>query len=228
MELYAAMALEGDTDGSKIGLNDYPTPGGYEPNAFRQALNEKIIRHYYTREIGMETIGLFTWAVRRRMWEIMPLYVQVYESELIKFDPLSSVKLDTTREDTASEHTERSSNNSTVSGGTSGSRSVNSEFPQAMLQPDEDYASQGADVTSASNNTSEGNGQDAGDTATTGNGTSTTSGYQGAASDLLLKYRATFLNVDMLVIRELADCFLQIWDNGEEYLPADSVLFNLF
>lgn len=37
-------------------------------------------------------------------------------------------------------------------------------------------------------------------------------GYEGTnASDLLLKFRETFLNIDMLVINDLEDLFLQLW-----------------
>lgn len=38
-----------------IGLNDYPI----FDEAYRNTLNNKIIRHYYTREIGAETVGRF-------------------------------------------------------------------------------------------------------------------------------------------------------------------------
>ena len=37
-------------------------------------------------------------------------------------------------------------------------------------------------------------------------------GYEGTnASDLLLKFRETFLNIDMLVIGDLEDLFFQLW-----------------
>ena len=36
--------------------------------------------------------------------------------------------------------------------------------------------------------------------------------YEGtSASDLLLKFRETFLNIDMLVINDLEDLFFQLW-----------------
>jgi hypothetical protein len=38
---------------SDIGLDDYPI----FQEAYRETLNNKIIRHYYTREIGAETVG---------------------------------------------------------------------------------------------------------------------------------------------------------------------------
>src|SRR5690625_6824095 len=75
-----------------IGLDTYPI---FDEN-YRQALNDKIIDHYWNREIGQETIGMFQLAMRRKMKEVMPYYTQVYESEVIKFDPISTFKTDAT------------------------------------------------------------------------------------------------------------------------------------
>lgn len=227
IELWRVLELEDDPgDGSSIGLDAYPIPKrlpeGIDAYGFRDALNRKIINHYWNREIGMETISLFTFALRRRMAEVMPLYVQVYESELLEFDPLSSVKLTTDRDDTAGEKTTRKSTNTADSDASSGSKNLNSDFPQAELDLDAafQYATSGANAISASKTNTTGSGEDDAESESTAKGTSTTAGYQGAVSDLLTRFRATFLNVDMLVIGELSDCFLQVWDNGEEYLPA--------
>lgn len=73
---------------NKIGLADYPI---FNEN-YREELNNKIIRHYYFREIGLETAELFRWYMRREMFEIMPYYNQLYESEMIakQMEPLLS------------------------------------------------------------------------------------------------------------------------------------------
>lgn len=57
----------------------------------RALLFKKILLKYYTREIGYETVGLWKLKLNQRMMEIMPYYNQLYESELIKFDPLKNV-----------------------------------------------------------------------------------------------------------------------------------------
>ena len=54
---------------------------------YRKVLNNKIIRHYYTREIGFETVGLWRFKLNTKMKEIMPYFNQLYESELLHFDP---------------------------------------------------------------------------------------------------------------------------------------------
>lgn len=55
---------------------------------YRSVLETKIIKHYYTREIGAETVGLWKHFLDRRMNEIMPYYNKLYESELLEFNPL--------------------------------------------------------------------------------------------------------------------------------------------
>jgi len=62
-----------------------------ETQEHRTLLFKKILLHYYTREIGYETVGLWKLKLNQRLMEIMPYYNQLYESELIKFDPLKNV-----------------------------------------------------------------------------------------------------------------------------------------
>ena len=57
----------------------------------RADLYQKILAHYYTREIGYETVGLWKLKLNQRMMEIMPYYNKLYESELIEFDPMTNV-----------------------------------------------------------------------------------------------------------------------------------------
>lgn len=55
---------------------------------YRSVLESKILKHYYTREIGEETVGLWKLRLDARMNEIMPYYNKLYESELLQFNPL--------------------------------------------------------------------------------------------------------------------------------------------
>lgn len=61
--------------------------------AYRPVLETKIIRHFYTREIAAETVGLWKLWLESRMNEIMPYYNQLYKSELLEFNPLYDVDL---------------------------------------------------------------------------------------------------------------------------------------
>ena len=69
-----------------------------ETEAHRALLFKKILLHYYTREIGYETVGLWKLKLNQKMMEIMPYYNQLYESELIEFDPLKNVDVTHTHE----------------------------------------------------------------------------------------------------------------------------------
>ena len=72
--------------GYPLNLNNYPI---FNEN-YREILNNKIINHYYFREIGQETADRFNFCLARKMDEIMPYYNQLYMSEMIKFDPIST------------------------------------------------------------------------------------------------------------------------------------------
>lgn len=72
--------------GYKLALDSYPI----WDEEYRPYLNQKIIDHYYFREIGQETPDRFNFFLRRKMNEIMPYYNKLYESELIEFDPLAT------------------------------------------------------------------------------------------------------------------------------------------
>lgn len=61
--------------------------------AYRNVLCKKILKHYYTREICEETVGLWKFRLDTRMNEIMPYYNQLYRSELLEFNPLYDVDI---------------------------------------------------------------------------------------------------------------------------------------
>lgn len=63
---------------------------------YRNVLCTKILRHYYTREIGLETYGLWKLKLQTKLNEIMPYYNKLYESELYKYNPLHDVDMTTT------------------------------------------------------------------------------------------------------------------------------------
>lgn len=76
------------SQGYHFNLDNYPI---FDEN-YRKILNQKIINHYWFREIGQETPDRFNWMLAVKMDEIMPYYNQLYASQLIDFDPLESDK----------------------------------------------------------------------------------------------------------------------------------------
>lgn len=65
---------------------DFPFPIFDED--YREPLCKKILKHYYTREIGEETVGLWKLRLDAKMNEIMPYFNKLYNSELVAIDPL--------------------------------------------------------------------------------------------------------------------------------------------
>lgn len=196
-----------------IGLNHYPI---FDTN-YRAGLNGKIIDRYLNREIGMESIPLFTHAVRRKMNEIMPYFNKLYASEQIAYDPLSTIDISTITNAVSLQTGTSSAESDAVTNATGASRSVNSETPQSVLNGSGDYATSMGDVNSTSDNTSTGT-QTGTETANAENdSTSQTQGYQGVASDLIMRYRESLLNIDLMVLNELEELFMLVWDNDDSF-----------
>lgn len=72
--------------------------------SYRLPLEIKILRHYYTREISEETVGLWKLRLSDRLNIIMPYYNDLYKSATLEFNPFYDVDL--TRD-----HTGESENN---------------------------------------------------------------------------------------------------------------------
>lgn len=71
----------------------------YDPT-HKEELETKIIEHYYVREIGAETPGLFKLYLRRTMREIMPYFNELYRSAALEYNPLHDVDVTRTHEGT--------------------------------------------------------------------------------------------------------------------------------
>lgn len=71
--------------------------------AYRLVLERKIIYHFYTREIGLETVGLWKLKLRTKLNEIMPYYNILYNILAKDFDPLKNVDVKIKRDGTDTE-----------------------------------------------------------------------------------------------------------------------------
>ena len=179
--------------------------------AYRSVIEKKILKHFYTREIGAETVGLWKLWLNTRMNEIMPYYNKLYKSELLDFNPLYDV--DMTRERTVSnDGTTVSSGNSQTSV-SSNDNSYYSDTPQGGVGILHDLQY----LTNATMDNGEV--ETAGTTSNNSTINNTeeylerVSGKNGGTSyaKMLEEYRATFLNIDLQVINELNDLFMNLW-----------------
>lgn len=70
-----------------IGLKNYPI----WDETHREILNKKIINHYKYREIGFETPGRFIDELNIKMDEIMPYYIELYNTTMYEYNPIHNV-----------------------------------------------------------------------------------------------------------------------------------------
>lgn len=178
-------------------------------NAKAKDLCTKIIKHYYMREIGFETIELWKMKLDEKLNLIMPFYNQLYASEeLNKDNPLENHNLvdsstRNTTSDSTSESTETGSSNTNQ-------RMVVQDTPSSNLG-DEDYASGITDtinnISSTGNdkNTANGNVEDVYNRNVHG-----LSNY--SKQDMLERYRQNMMNIDENIVRDLYDLFMLVID----------------
>lgn len=164
---------------------------------YRNVLCTKILMHYYTREIGLETVGLWKLKLRTRLNEVMGYFNQLYKSALLEFNPLYDV-----------DYTRRYDRDVDTSGGNSGVEMF-SDTPQGALNVNDLFVSENnaTYLTNATKNSGNYNGN------TTEGYLETVQGKQGGVSysRMIQEYRKTFINVDMKVIESLSDLFMNLW-----------------
>lgn len=224
--------------GVKVWDFDYPS---YYQGDQKAAFEQKVLDHFWTRQIGQETVGRFLLYFRRTVREIMPYYIQRYESvDLMKdpeIRPLDNYNMieeyESERSDTntgSSKVTGTSSNQETNSStGKTGGINVRSDTPQESLlipvgtdgnvqltyatEVEQNRGLSDSEVSTDSETATESTSED----QSTGNGSETHKltrrGNIGVTTyaQLLEGYRQTFLNIDMEVIKELESCFLGVF-----------------
>ena len=178
---------------------------------YKSVLFPKILLHYYTREIGFETVGLRKLKLNTKLKEILPYYNKLYESELLKFDPMHNVGLERTHivqhvgEDEGAD-VRQNKNDGTV-------RNLYSDTPQGALNgvESEEYLTDARKVTTDNSDTTVG--QSNGRNSYTDVYQELLAGNNGSSNyaKLLRDFRDSFLNIDMMVINELSGLFMKLW-----------------
>lgn len=213
-----------------LGLADYPvwSDGKVVTGACeeRTRINNKIIRHYYMREIGMETIALFTWYLRDAMQNIMPYYNQLFESAELITDPLKEFEESMaeaheetrdTDETTTSKNVRDRTENTTYS-----DTNIYSETPENMIPTGEvknlkyatnvTYDDSTTGVTEDTTDTGEGalnRGENIGYT-----GKRSRYGRNASQMELVRQFREQIRNIDFELIRdpEIQSCFMMVYE----------------
>lgn len=172
----------------------------------KEKLARKIVDHYYVREIGLETVGLFKLKAKVAMQEIMEEKLPLIYSAAIKYDPLVNV-------DYVEDYDSSSSNNQTgKSKGSTSGLNVSSDTPQGQISKAAilggSYASStGASESEAVNeDVSNSNGSQSYTKHVKGN-----SGVSATAQKMVQQYRENIIMIDRDIIKDLASLFMGIY-----------------
>lgn len=164
----------------------------------KERLADKILDHYYMREIGAETVALFKHYAKVAMREIMEEKLPLIYSAAIKYDPLVNV-------DYAETYSGASSGNST---GSSTGLTLNSDTPQGKVSKSDvlsgEYVSSTTGNEVTDNNTTSGSEEYI--KKVKGN-----SGVSATAQRMIQQYRDNIIMIDRDIIEDLADIFMVIY-----------------
>lgn len=164
----------------------------------KEKLAQKIIDHYFMREIGFETVALFKHQVKVAMQEIMEEKLPLIYSASIKYDPLVNV-------DFTEEYSGQNAGNSTSN---SSGLTVQSDTPQGQINKSAILAGNYASSTSANDidDTTATSGTEKYTKTTRGN-----SGVSATAQKMVQQYRENIIMIDRDIIRDLGSLFMSIY-----------------
>ena len=168
----------------------------------KDKLAKKIVDHYYMREIGQETIGLFKHYAKVTMQEIMEEYLPLIYSASIEYDPLINVNYTETFERTANVDSSGSSNSSGLG--------VASDTPQGQISKQAILTGSYASSTSANENevTSSSGSETSEDYTKTIKGNS---GVSATAQKMIEQYRDNIRAIDKEIIEKLEPLFMGLY-----------------
>lgn len=185
-------------------MDSYPI---FDEN-YRETLNNNILNHYYENEIGFETAPLFRFYLNQKLNEIMPYYNELYKVQKKLIDEnllLNNVNI--TEQLTGSNTTQSSSESTSNSNG----KNLFQDTPQGELSStDIDDQKWATNLTLNNNNIND-------ESSASGSGTNeyikTIVGNNGGKFniDVLNDIKNNLMNIDLMIINELYDLFMQIF-----------------
>lgn len=172
----------------------------------KEKLAQRIIDHYFTREIGTDAVGQFILFTKDKMNEIMETYAPLIYSASIKYDPLVNVNFTEEYSGTTGSNSQ-SSSSSTGSGLT-----VNSDTPQGEISKSQILQGRYASSTGANetenkvNDTSTNNGNENYTKTTRGN-----SGVSATSQAMIKQYRDIIRAINTEIVYELEPLFMGLY-----------------
>lgn len=176
--------------------------------AYKKEFETKILRHFYTMEIGFENDVIWKFMLENKIKEIMPEINQLWKSYNLDYNILENYKIvetinrDNTTNMTSEINSTDNSNNQTTA--------KFYDTPQSQINTIGDFLTSQNENLVKNDNTS--------NTKNKQNGTGnekvnrTSSGNTGVSpARLIEEYRSAIINIDMIVISRLNELFMLLW-----------------
>ena len=185
-----------------FGLKSYPI---FDEN-YRDTLNNNILNHYFENEIGFETANLFKFYLNQKMNEIMPYYNTLYENQNKILDSMFD-NVDIKEEFIRNTN----SNANSTSASNSNNKNLFQDTPQGKLDTTDIDNQEWATNISFNKGTI----NDSSNTTGTSdeNYIKHIKGNNGNKYkvEMLSTIKNNLLNIDMLIINDLNELFMQIF-----------------
>lgn len=203
----------------------------FQDKEYKEIFEKKFLYHFFTREIGLETYGLWKLKLQTKLQEIMPKYNKMYEAENIKFNPFHDTDLITTSQNIDNSQNKGTSKINSASESTNKGRNEDngktkirtSETPAGIIDQVEsdrymsNYTSNQNDNVAKSEQSGNSKNLSTGENYSEMNSTSDyIQKIQGKSSGtsmsrLLVEYRESLINIDLQIFDELEELFMQLW-----------------
>lgn len=173
-------------------------------------LADRIINHFYLREVGQEAPGAFRLMLKDKLDEIMETYAPLIYSASIKYDPLVNVNFS----ETFDRNSDSNSTSNTNSTGSSTGLTISSDTPQGQVnKPD---ILEGKYATSTAGTEGESSASDSTNTSGTGNEhyvrtTKGNSGVSATSQAMIRQYRDIIRALNTEIVYELEPLFMGIY-----------------
>ena len=184
----------------------------------KDRLAEKIVDHYYMREIGFETIPLFKHYAKVTMQEIMEEKLPLIYTTALSYDPLINVDYTETFKRVAEGTANSTGNSNSNSNSNSSGLNVSSDTPQGQINKQEILNGKYASSTNASE--TESNIKDETNTTSDSKNNSEEeytrhfTGNQGISATyqaMIKQFRENIVAVDRQIIKELGSLFMGLY-----------------
>ena len=191
---------------------------------YRKTLNHNILYHYYENEIGFETAPLFRLYLNQKLNEIMPYYNELYKAQKKLIDEnllLNNVNLTENLQGTNTNNTSTQSISSSqsTSNGTSNNKNLFQDTPQGQISSTDIENQTWATNLTLDKNTTNNTIND----TSSNNGSANVSGTNAYIKtiignnggkfniDILNDIKDKLMNIDLMIINDLNELFMQIF-----------------